>query len=187
MSATSAPFGLRPVYHPTGLDRARQYSMLAAYATPIYKGSPVVLTANYINIAAAGADWLGVFDGVTYTDVTGKPVVTNFWPGAVTGATNITAWVWDDPANVYEIQCAGSVAAGNVGDQTNFDASIATGSTATGLSAATCTAALAGAGVQGSMRILDKGQQVDNEWGDAFTILQVQNARHQFVANKVAV
>ncbi len=187
MSAVAAPFGLRPIYHPTGMDRANVYQMLAAYATPIYKGTPVVLTANYINVAAAGADWLGVFAGVTYTDATGKPVITNYWPGAVAGATNIQAWVWDDPNTIFEIQSAGSIAIGNVGDQTNFDASIATGNTLTGLSLATCTAALAGAGVQGSMRIMGVGQQVDNAWGDAFTIVQVSNARHQFVANKVAV
>lgn len=187
MTATASPFGLRPVYHPSGLDRARQYQMSAAYATPIYKNSPVVLTANLINLAAAGADWLGSFAGVTYIDLTGKPVITNFWPGATTGATNIQAWVFDDPQQVYEIQSAGSIATANIGDQTNFDASIGSGSATTGLSIAACTAALAGSGVQGSMRIHDKGQQVDNDWGDAFTIVQVTNARHQFVSNKVAV
>lgn len=187
MSLVASPFGLRPCYHPNGLDRARQYQMAANYATPIYKNSPVALVANLVNLAAAGADWLGSFDGVTYTDNTGKPTVSNFWPGAVTGATNIQAWVWDDPLTVYEIQSAGSIAAGNIGDQTNFDASIGSGSAVTGLSTATCTAALAGAGVQGSMRIQDCGQQPENAWGDAFTIVQVTNARHQFVANKVAV
>ena len=93
MSATSAPFGLRPAYHPSGLDRAREYPMLAAYATPIYKNSPVALDGNNVNLASTAADFLGSFDGVTYTDVTGKPTVSNFWPGALTGATNITAWV----------------------------------------------------------------------------------------------
>lgn len=188
MSATSAPFGLRPVYHPTGLDRAREYGMSASYNTAIYKFSPVALVSNLINLAAAGSnDWLGSFAGVTYTDNTGKPVVTNFWPGAVTGATNIVAWVFDDPATVYEIQSSGSIAAGTVGQQINFDTTIGNGSTATGLSAATVTATPITSGSQGQCQIVDISLAPTNAWGDAFTVLQVRNARHQFVANKVAV
>ena len=188
MSSVASPFGLRPCYHPSGCERAREYSILAAYATPIYKNSPVALVSNRINLAAAGADWLGSFDGVTYTDINNKPNLSNFWPGATTGATNIIAWVWDDPLQVFEIQSAGSIAqALSVGNHANFDASIGSGSTATGLSTAACSATLAGTGVQGSMRIVDVGQQPENAWGDAFTIIQVTNARHQYVANKVAV
>ena len=187
MTATLAPFGLRPSYHPTGLERANLYPLSAAYATPIYKGSPVVLTSNFINLAAAAADWLGVFAGVTYTDATGKPVITNYWPGAVSGATNIQAWVWDDPYEIYDMQCGGSIALSAVGRHGNFDGTIGNGSVLTGLSAAAMSSTLAAAGVQGSLRIMGVNQAVDNAWGDAFTVLQVQNARHQFVANKVSV
>lgn len=187
MSATSAPFGLRPAYHPSGLDRATEYGMSAAYNVAIYKGSPVALVSNLINIAAFQADWLGSFAGVTYTDSTGKPVVTNFWPGAVAGATNIIAWVYSDPAQVFEIQAAGSIAA-SYGRQIDFDsASIGLGSTATGLSTAMAASALVAAAAQGQMRVMDVNQAPTNAWGDAFTVLQVQNARHQFVANKVSV
>jgi hypothetical protein len=188
MSATSAPFGLRPVYHPSGLDRAREYSMLAAYATPIYKGSPVALVSNRINIASFQADWLGSFAGCEYVDVNGKPNVSNYWPGALTGATNITAWVYDDPMQVFEIQANGSIAATAQGAQIDFDSgSIASGSTSTGLSSAMAASAIVSAGVQAQLRILDRNQSPSNAWGDAFTVLQVQNARHQFVSNKVSV
>lgn len=188
MSATSAPFGLRPAYHPSGLDRAREYPMLANYATPIYKNTPVALVSNNINVASTAADFLGSFDGVTYTDVTGKPTVSNFWPGALTGATNITAWVWDDPLTVFEIQSLGSIPTGSIGKQIDLDgASIASGSSATGLSTAMCTATLITSGSQGQLRILDINLSPTNAWGDAFTVLQVQIARSQFVSNKVAV
>lgn len=187
MSATSAPFGLRPAYHPTGLDRAREYGMSASYATAIYKGSPVALVSNLINIATFQADWLGSFAGVTYTDVTGKPVVSNFWAGATTGATNIQAWVFDDPANVYDIQAAGSIAA-SIGRQIDFDSgSIGSGSTSTGLSSAMAASAIVSAGTQAQLRIVDVNQAPTNAWSDAYTVLQVQNARHQYVANKVSV
>lgn len=188
MSAVSAPFGLRPAYHPSGIDRAREYPLAAAYATPIYKNSPVALVSNSLNIAAFQADFLGSFDGVTYTDVTGKPTLSNFWPGALSGATNITAWVWDDPLTVYAIQANGSIASTSVGRQIDFDSgSIASGSASTGMSSAMAAAAIVGAGTQAQLRIIDISLSPANAWGDAFTVLHVNNARHQFVANKVSV
>lgn len=189
MSAVSAPFGLRPAYHPSGLDRAREYTMSAAYATPIYKNSPVALVSNLINLAAYQADFLGSFDGVTYTDVTGKPTVTNFWPGALTGTTNITAWVWDDPLTVFDIQANGSIAANLQGRQIDLDSgSIGSGSSATGLSTAMASSVgVLSAGVQGQLAIVDYNQAPTNAAGDAFTVIQVRNARHQFVTNKVSV
>lgn len=187
MSGSSAPFGLRPAYHPSGLDRAREYGMSAAYATPIYKNSPVALVANVVNLATFQADWLGSFDGVTYTDTYGKPTVTNFWPGAIVGAINITAWVWDDPLTVYAIQANGSIAA-SIGRQLDFDSgSLGNGSTSTGLSTAMAASAIVAAGVQAQLRIVDADQAPTNAWGDAFTVLHVTNARHQYVANKVSV
>jgi hypothetical protein len=161
--------------------------MLAAYATPIYKNSPVALVSNNINIAAFQADFLGSFDGVTYTDSTGKPTVSNFWPGALTGATNITAWVWDDPLTVFEIQANGSIAQ-SAGRQIDLDSgSIASGSAATGLSTAMAASALVGAGTQAQLRVVDVNLAPTNAWGDAFTVLQVTIARHQFVTSKVSV
>ena len=43
MSATSAPFGLRPAFHPSGLDRAQALAngISSAFATDIFKGQPV--------------------------------------------------------------------------------------------------------------------------------------------------
>ena len=43
MSATSAPFGLRPAFHPSGLDRAQALAggIVSGYASNIFKGQPV--------------------------------------------------------------------------------------------------------------------------------------------------
>ena len=43
MSATSAPFGLRPAFHPSGLDRAQALAggISSGFTTDIFKGQPV--------------------------------------------------------------------------------------------------------------------------------------------------
>lgn len=186
MSATSAPFGMRPAYHPTGLERASVYPIGSGYASAIYKGSPVILnTDGTLNIGTTNADILGVFDGVEYTDSTGKPSRSNFWT-ASQAATNVVAYVWDNPQTVFDIQSSGSVASTAVGDQADF-VNPGTGSTGTGLSTAQINATLKGAGVQGQLRIVGLSPYADNAWGDSYTTVQVQIARHQYVANKTAI
>lgn len=189
MSATSAPFGFRPAYHPTGMDRASKYQIAGAYGTAIYKQAVVRLDTNgQVIVGAAAADLLGVFAGCEYIDATGKPTVSPFWPAGQTiqSGSTVTAWVYEDPDNVYEVQANGSVAQAAVGDQTDV-VNVGAGSASTGISSSGVSSTLAGAGVQGQFRIIGFGQQVDNVPGDAFTIVQVQIARHQFVSNKVAV
>jgi hypothetical protein len=189
MSLASAPFGFRPSYHPSGLDRASKYAITGAYASVIYKGMPVILNTNGTIVqGTAAADLLGVFAGCEYIDGSGKPTVSNYWPAAqaVLAGSVPVAWVYDDPDIVYEVQADGSVPAAAVGDQADVS-NVTAGSTSTGLSAATLSATLAGAGVQAQFRIVGFGQYVDNTPGDAFTIVQVKLARSQFVANKVAI
>lgn len=186
MSAASAPFGFRPAYNPIGLERAKPYTIASAYGTAIYKGTPVILNTNgTVVIGTAAADLLGVFQGVQFTDALGKPNYSNYWPAAQVG-TQITAWVYDDPNEVYEVQADGSIASTAVGDQADVS-NVGAGSTQTGLSAATLSATLAGAGVQAQFRIIELAPYLDNAWGDAYTVVRVQLARSQFVSNKVAV
>lgn len=189
MSAVSAPFGLRPAYNPTGLDRAKKYTIASAYGTAIFKGDPVILNTNgTITVGTAAADLLGVFAGCEYTDAgTGKRVVSDYWPAsqAVLAGSETYAWVYDDPANVYDIQANGSIAQTAIGDQA--DVVMGAGSTLTGLSNTVISSTLAGAGVQAQLRIVGFNGDLSNAAGDAFTVVQVQIARHQFVANKVAI
>lgn len=192
MSATLAPFGLRAAYSPIGQSRAVAYTIASGYGTTLYKGQAVALNTNgTITTVAAGAnDWHGVFVGCEYVDGNGKPNVSSYWPASTT-ATNIVAWVIDDPDAVFEVQADGSIAQTAIGDQCNFSSTTnytnADGSTATGLSAMAASATLAGATAQGQMRIVGFGKQADNAVGDAYTIIQVQNARHTYRANKVAI
>lgn len=186
MSATSAPFGFRPVFHPTGNTRGKPFTIASGYGTTIYKNMPVILNTNgTITAGTAAADILGTLVGVEYTDSTGKPTYSNYWP-ASTVATNITAYVNDDPDTVYEVQADGSIAQTAIGDQADIS-NATNGSTSTGLSSCTLSATLAGAGVQAQFRIVGFGQAPDNAIGDAYTVVQVQLARSQFVSNKVAI
>ena len=189
MSATSAPFGFRPAYHQMGIDRARRYTIASAYSPAIYKGTPVILNTNgTVVIGTAAADLLGIAVGFEFVDATGKPTLLNYWPAGQTVLANTTpaAWILDDPNIVYEVQADGSIAQTAVGDQADVS-NVGNGSTSTGLSTATLSASLAGVGVQAQFRIVGFSQALDNAPGDAFTVVQVQLARSQYVANKVAV
>lgn len=198
MSATLAPFGLRPVFHPTGLDRpvAIQSGIQTGYASNIFKGQIVKIGSQtgFITTAsfAAGTDKiLGVFAGVEYTDSTGRRRVSNFWP-ASTAATQIIPYVYTDPQIVYEVQAIGTLGSAGIGtclgSEVDMDTGTnLTGSTSTGLSAAACDTTLKGAGVQGQLRIIDKGYQVDNDFGDAYTIVRVQIANTQYYGQFTAV
>ena len=189
MSATNAPFGFRPAYNPIGLERAKKYTIAGGYGTAIYEGQPVILNTNgTVVVGTAAADLLGIFAGVEYIDATGKPNYSNFWPAGQTvlAGTTPVAYVYDDPSNVYEVQADGSVAQAAIGDQADVS-NVSAASTLIGRSQCTLSATLAGVGVQAQFRIVGFGQQVDNAPGDAFTIVQVQLARSQYVANKVAI
>lgn len=187
MSAASAPFGFRPAYNPIGLERAKKYTIAGAYGTAIYEGMPVILNTNgTVTAGTAAADLLGIFAGCEYIDATGKPNVSTFWPAAqaiLSGSVPV-AWVYDDPNNVYEVQADGSVAQTAVGDQADVTN---VGANGNGRSQATLASALAGAGVQAQFRIIGFSQALDNVPGDAFTVVQVQLARSQYIANKVAI
>jgi hypothetical protein len=188
MTAVAAPFGFRPVYHPTGLDRGILRTIASGYGTALYKGMPVTLNTNGTIVAgAAAADILGIFNGVEFIDATGKPNFQNFWPAGQTvqSGTPVNAYVWEDPATVFEVQANGPIVQADVGTQADV-VNVGAGNAMTGLSTAALGAVVA-AGAQGQFRIMGFALNQDNAIGDAFTIVQVQIARSQFVANKVAI
>ena len=182
MSATNAPFGLRPAFHPSGLDRAQALAngIASAYSTDILKGQPVKLnTSGVLVVAAAGDTFQGAFAGVQWTDTTGRFRVSNYWPANTAFVTgSCVAYYYADPAIVYEIQAAGSLAQTSVGDQADLSNTTA-GSTTTGLSQCTLSTSLAGSGSTAQMKIVDLAPYPDNAWGDAYTIVRVQINKSQ--------
>ena len=187
MSATNAPFGLRPAFHPSGLDRAQALAggIPSAYNTDILKGQAVLYVAGsgvIEPVNATGDAVSGAFAGVEFTDTTGRRRVSNYWPANTAYQTgSCVAYFYNDPNIVYEIQAAGSVAQTSIGLDANLS-NFAAGSNVTGLSQATLNASILSTGVQGQVQILDLAPYVDNAWGDAYTIVRVQVARRQIAA-----
>lgn len=188
MSIASAPFGLRPIYHPSGVIRPTSLpgGLSSGYANNIFAGQPVQLTAAGLikEIANNTDEFVGCFLGVNYTPTGGRPVIANFWPGG-TAATDITVFYTDDPWIEYEVQTDGSTAFANtVGGGTGFT-NITAGSTLTGLSAATAAAAVTTGSQQ--LRVLGLSGYPTNAWGDNFVILRVLIALHQYAGNKATI
>lgn len=194
MSATSAPFGLRPAYHPSGLDRAMALAngiqavstsgnVSLGYAANIFKGAPVKMnTAGYIENISSNEAFLGAFAGVEWTDSTGRRRVSNFWPANESFQVgSVIAYFYQDPNIVYEIQAAGTLTQGAIGDQYDI-ANPTAGSTSTGLSSAAMDTTPAGGSATNQLRVINIAPYPDNAWGDSYPIVQVQVALSQYVA-----
>ena len=190
MSSTNAPFGLRPAFHPSGLDRATVLAngITSGYSSDILKGQPVKLdTAGVIQPAAAGEQFVGAFAGVEWTDTTGRRRVSNYWPGATAYQTgSCVAYFYTDPNIVYEIQADGSLTQAAIGDEYNISNATA-GSNVTGLSQCTIGTTAAGAGSVKQLRVINLAPYPDNAWGDSYTVVQVQISQHQYLANAAAI
>lgn len=185
MPATSQPFGLRPVYSPSGVIRPVAMSILTGYGVNILQNQPVKIGTNgTVEAAAIGERFVGVFQGVEFTDSEGRRRVSNRWV-ASTAATDIVAYVTVDPTIVYEIQSSATIAVADIGSQADFTV-ITAGSAVTGLSQLMLDAATLTPSANASLRIINASPGPDNAFGDAFVILQVQIAEHQFVADRVA-
>jgi hypothetical protein len=122
MANTDSPFGLRPHNklgsspNGNGLTPYKvQINGTAGSSSAIYQGDMVIpLTNGLVDVSAADGGSvaiLGVMAGCQYTDLTGKPVFTNNYPGtsSLKSGTEATVFVYDDPHQVYEVQCDASL------------------------------------------------------------------------------
>ena len=91
------------------------------------------------------------------------------------------AFYYQDTNIVYEIQAAGTLTQGAIGDQYDV-ANPTAGSTSTGLSSAAMSTSAAGSGATNQLRVINLAPYPDNAWGDAYPIVQVQIALSQYVA-----
>lgn len=193
MTATSQPFGLQPSYAPGHFAQARRYDngIPSAYGTGILKYQPVKLNSSgqIVPVTATSDNFLGAFAGVMYFDANGIPHESDQWIAGTVLAANQPMWVWvyDDPTMEYRIQCDGALAQSNGGQVNLTAANLTNGSTTIGLSQCTAQAASLTTSGQAQLRITELDLTPGNAWGDAFTIIKVQIAMHQYVANKVAV
>jgi hypothetical protein len=193
MSTTFKPFGLKPVYHPSGLDRAVPFVGTNTFVTgttftaPYSLGSgesffqyqPVSLTASgqltIANQTAASGTVYGVFDGVEYTTAEGRRTVGKSASKlTLDAATQIVFWIFSDPALVYEAQVNGSATTASIGRQYNFDTTA--GSTVTdgytigtggaGFSTTALLATPVATTVQGQVRVVGLGREVAYPTGE---------------------
>ena len=193
MSTTFKPFGLKPVYHPSGLDRAVPFVGTNTFVTgttftaPYSLGSgesffqyqPVSLTASgqltIANQTAASGTVYGVFNGVEYTTAEGRRTVgKSASKTTLDAATQILFWIFSDPALVYEAQVNGSATTASIGRQYNFDttagSTVTSGTTiGTGGAGFSTTALLAtpvATTVQGQVRVVGLGREVSYPSGE---------------------
>lgn len=119
----AAPYGLKPVNLIGGqvfAGATRQLPIAVSYTTPIYNGGVVTLVAGgtienspLADDATPLAGVVGVFLGCSYINPSTKQLTfSQYWPG-VAGATNILAFVADDPDQLYKaVNVAGTTADG---------------------------------------------------------------------------
>lgn len=192
MSAISAPFGFRPSYHNSGQMRPKAYTIASTYAANIFAGDPVKLTDNGVvqlgtsdgsrSGTTDGVALLGIFAGCQYIDSLGKPTVSPYWPSGTT-ATEIVAWVYDDPETLFEVQynnpTPGTTIQADVGEECDWTVASPGGSTRTGLSNTRLSAVVA---TSGQFQITGTGTQVFDDITDAFVVVTVRINEHHYKA-----
>ena len=192
MSSISAPFGFRASYHNSGQMRPKAYVIASTYAANIFSGDPVKLTDNgVIQLGTSdgtrsgttdGVSLLGIFAGVQYLDATGKPTISPFWPSGTTG-TEVTAWVYDDPETLFDVQynnpSAGTTIQTAVGEECDWTVASPGGSTSTGLSNTYLTAIQA---TSGQFQITGLGYEINDSLTDAYAVVSVRINEHHYKA-----
>lgn len=184
MSSVNAPFGLRPLYHPSGEIRPDTGTILNGYTANIFLYSPVQYSDGNIQLAAAASRAIGTFLGVQWTDTRGKRQFSNYWPANTLG-TEIVCWITTDPVIVYTIQGTGSITQSDIGEQADWSTNDTTaGNSTTGLSSVTLGTPSASG--NNGLRVIGLTANPDNAWGDSFTVVNVQISEHQNVADIAA-
>jgi len=188
MSTTFQPFGLKPAYHPSGLDRAVPFAGTNTFVTGVsgysapyslssgqsfWQFQPVAITSSgqltIANQTASSGKVYGVFNGVEYTSAEGRRSVAKYAAKTtLDAATNIVFWIFSDPALVYEAQINGSATSAAIGTEYNFDTTTgytvsdgyAIGTGGAGFSTTALAASAVSSGAQGQVRVVGLGREV---------------------------
>ena len=196
MAQTAQAYGLIPVYSDSGQTRAKKYNILnnagTGYGTAIFKGDIVKVGTNgTVEIGDGTSPALGVFQGCTYTDSTGKVINSPNWVAstALQSGTEAVAWVIDDQNTMFRVGVSGNAAdyvQAAVGQQCNV-ANNGTGTASTGISAASVSAALVAAGTLAQLRIEGFYDGAYDASNNLFPQLLVKLVEVQFAPNAVGV
>ena len=200
MSSVSAPFGFRASYHNSGQIIAKAYTIVSGYNQNVFQGDPVKLVnTGSITLGSSdgtrsgttnGISLLGIFAGCQYIDALGVPTVSPYWPAGIT-ATEITAWVYDDPEILFAVQydnpSSGTTVQTDVGKECDWTVASPGGSTRTGLSDTKLSATV---GTSGQFQITGFEGTTggpDSILTDAFVVATVRINEHQYKAPVNAV
>jgi hypothetical protein len=194
MSAISAPFGFRPSFHNSGQMRPKAYTIASTFGANIFQGDPVKLTDNgVIQLGTTdglrtgttdGVALLGIFAGCQYLDSSGKPVVSPYWPSGTT-ATEIIAWVYDDPETLFDVQYTNPGTPGvttmqtAVGEECDWTVASPGGSTRTGLSNTQLGVIQA---TSGQFQITGFAYNINDSITDAYIVATVRINEHHYKA-----
>ena len=166
MANVSEKFGLRPYRKLDGtplVGAQNRYTIASGYATAIYQGDLVQpTTAGNIERHTANTSdaVVGVFNGCFYTDpTTSKPTYKNYYPGSIS-ASDITAFVVDDPDAVFLIDADEAFTRANL--FANYTVTNTTGVTQTGISKVQLDVSNSGTTVSFVLQAIDISQDPDN-------------------------
>ena len=186
MANQDAAFGLRPIRRIGGTPYTggqNRYRIAANYGTAIFQGDMVMqVTGGTVEIHADGGTVpiVGVFNGCQFTDpTTGEQKFSNFYP-ASTNASDIIAFIIDDPMVVFEVQADAAFPIADLFG--NFDIVYTTaGSTTTGISGSELKVSDGGTATTLSLKAIDISQDPENsDVGSANTNVKVVIQNHIF-------
>jgi len=188
MSATATPTGAEPIgtLSSSGsfTGKVRHLSIASNYGTAIFYGDFVKTVAGGTIEKDTGTTALtptGVFMGCSYTDPTTKqPTYSQTYP-ASTVASDIKAYVLDDPHVLMKMQGDASLAQTAIGNNVSIVQNA--GSTDIGRSKnAVDSSTIAATTATLPLRIIDFVDGPDSSVGDSFTDVIVKfNAGHQYL------
>ena len=166
MANVSEKFGLRPYRKLDGTPLAgaqNRYTIASGYATAIFQGD-LVEPLGTGNIQKHGANTsdavVGVFNGCFYTDpTTQKPTFSNHYPGGI-AASDITAFVIDDPDAVFLIDADAAFTRADLFK--SYSVTNTTGVTQTGISKAQLDVSASGTAQTFVIQAIDISQDPDN-------------------------
>lgn len=158
----------------------QEHPVKNSYATALFHGDPVKLSAGYLQIADATSNILGVFQGFQYIDQNTKQLTQlSYFPAStssyapINGSADGLGLVQVADANTsFIMQADASVTIAMIGNK--YRVSIGTGNTLTGQSAAVMAPALTVSTTKGDqVRVVALHKLPDNVYG-ALTNLTVE-------------
>jgi hypothetical protein len=184
MANRDAAFGMKPVRMIGGAPYTggqSRYRIAANYGTSIFQGDMVAqVTGGTVEVHADGGTVpiVGVFNGCKYTDPTsGEQVFSNYYP-ASTNASDLIAFIIDDPDVVYEVQADDTFPVADLFG--NFDiVYTSAGSTQTGISGAELDVTTGATNTNLPIKAIDISQDPNNsDTGAANTnvLVVIQNS-----------